>query len=356
MHILIAPDSYKGSLTARQVCDILAQALLTHPGVTVTTLPLSDGGEGFGTCCVNACKGNILYTKAVDLYGTPMEAPLYTWGDTALIECAATCALQAEKDIMAASSYGVGMQLKSAVDLGFHRLIIGLGGSGMCDGGAGALAALGVAFYDRNGAFIPHPTGGDLQQIRRLQIPADLQNIVKGLRFIYACDVTNPYTGENGAAAVFGPQKGATPAQVQLLDTGMAHLAALLPKDVTTLPGAGAAGGLCGGLYGVLGGTTKSGFDLLAELADLDSAIAGADLVVTGEGRTDRQTLMGKLPYRVALRAKKLGKPCVVISGDGDGTLVGDKVITLTDEQTPPRAAIAHAAALLAEKADLLLQ
>ena len=356
MHILIAPDSYKGSLTARQVCDILAQVLLTHPGVTVTTLPLSDGGEGFGTCCVDACNGNILYTNSVDLYGVALQAPLYTWGDTALIECAATCALQTKKDIMAASSYGVGMQLKSAIDLGGHHLIIGLGGSGMCDGGAGALAALGVEFHDHNGASIPHPTGGDLQRIERLEIPADLRSAVKGLRFTYACDVTNPYTGENGAAAVFGPQKGATPAQVQLLDTGMAHLATLLPKDVTALPGAGAAGGLCGGLYGILGGATQSGFDLLAELADLDSAIAGADLVVTGEGRTDRQTLMGKLPYRVALRAKKLGKRCVVISGDGDGTPVGDKVITLTDEQTPPRAAIACAAALLAEKADLLLQ
>ncbi len=356
MHILIAPDSYKGSLTARQVCDILAQALLTHPGVTVTTLPLSDGGEGFGTCCVDACKGNILYTNAVDLFGQPIKAPLYTWGDTALIECAATCALQEKKDIMAASSYGVGMQLKSAIDLGFRHFIIGLGGSGMCDGGAGALAALGVALYDRNGTSIPHPTGGDLQRIAGLEVPSALQEAVKGLHFTYACDVTNPYTGENGAAAVFAPQKGAIPAQVQLLNTGMARLAALLPKDVTALPGAGAAGGLCGGLYGVLGGTTQSGFDLLAELADLDSAIAGADLVVTGEGRTDRQTLMGKLPYRVALRAKKRGKRCVVISGDGDGTQVGDKVITLTDKNTPPRTAIAHAAALLAEKADLLLQ
>lgn len=118
MHILIAPDSYKGSLTARQVCDILAQALLTHPGVTVATLPLSDGGEGFGTCCVDACKGVILYTNAVDLYGNTIQAPLYTWGDAALIECAATCALQTKKDIMAASSYGVGMQLKNAIDLG----------------------------------------------------------------------------------------------------------------------------------------------------------------------------------------------------------------------------------------------
>ncbi len=356
MHILIAPDSYKGSLTARQVCDILAQALLSHPGVTVTTLPLSDGGEGFGTCCVDACKGHILYTNAVDLFGQPIKAPLYTWGDTALIECAATCALQEKKDIMAASSYGVGMQLKSAIDLGFRHFIIGLGGSGMCDGGAGALAALGVAFYDRSGTSIPHPTGGDLQRIAGLEVPAALQETVKGLHFTYACDVTNPYTGENGAAAVFAPQKGATPAQVQLLNTGMARLAALLPKDVTALPGAGAAGGLCGGLYGVLGGTTQSGFDLLAELADLDSAIAGADLVVTGEGRTDRQTLMGKLPYRVALHAKKRGKRCMVISGDGDGTQVGDKVITLTDKNTPPRTAIAHAAALLAEKADLLLQ
>lgn len=356
MHILIAPDSYKGSLTARQVCDTLAQALLTHPGVTVTALPLSDGGEGFGTCCVDACKGNILYTNAVDLYGGAMQAPLYTWRDTALIECAATCALQAKKDILSASSYGVGMQLKSAIDLGFHHLIIGLGGSGMCDGGAGALAALGAEFYDNNGASVFHPTGGDLQRIAQLQIPVDLQAFVKDLCFTYACDVTNPYTGDNGAAAVFGPQKGATPAQVQLLNTGMERLATLLPNDVTALPGAGAAGGLCGGLYGLLGGNTQSGFDLLADLADLDNAIAGADLVVTGEGRTDSQTLMGKLPYRVALRAKKLGKRCVIISGDGDGTLVGDKVITLTDPQTPSKVAIANAAALLAEKANLLLQ
>ena len=117
MHILIAPDSYKGSLTARQVCDILAQALLTHPGVTVATLPLSDGGEGFGTCCVDACKGDILYTNAVDLYGNAIQAPLYTWGDTALIECAATCALQTKKDIMAASSYGAGTTSSGLVNI-----------------------------------------------------------------------------------------------------------------------------------------------------------------------------------------------------------------------------------------------
>lgn len=356
MHVLIAPDSFKGSLTARQVCDILAQALTARPGVTVTTLPLSDGGEGFGTCCVDACKGDILYTKSVDLYGKPIQAPLYTWGDTALIECAATCALQEKKDILAASSYGVGVQLQSAIELGFHHLIVGLGGSGMCDGGAGALAALGVQFYDQNDCPISHPTGGDLQRIARLEIPTDLQAIVKGLDFTYACDVTNPYTGKNGAAAVFGPQKGATPAQVQLLNTGMERLALLLPKDVNALAGAGAAGGLCGGLYGVLGGTTQSGFKLLADLAELDSAIAGADLVVTGEGRTDRQTLMGKLPYQVALRAKQQGKRCVLISGDSDGTPVGDKVITLTDKHTPPKTAIANAATLLAEKANLLLQ
>ena len=182
---------------------------------------------------------------------------------------------------MAASSYGVGMQLKNAIDLGFKHFIIGLGGSGMCDGGAGALAALGVAFYDRNGTSIPHPTGGDLQWIERLQIPLDFQRCVKGMHFTYACDVTNPYTGENGAAAVFGPQKGATPAQVQLLNNGMAHLAALLPNAVSALPGAGAAGGLCGGLYGVLGGSSQSGFDLLAALA----AACEGESLITGTSR-----------------------------------------------------------------------
>lgn len=356
MHILIAPDSYKGSMTAEQVCRIIKDALSNQPGITTTTLPLSDGGEGFGVCCVNACKGIILYTDAVDLYGTPMQAPLYTWGDTALIECAATCALQEKKDIFAASSYGVGMQIKSAVSLGFHHLIIGLGGSGMCDGGAGALAALGLRFYDKSRHRIPHPAGGNLEQICSMDIPSELQSIVKSLHFTYACDVVNPYVGEQGAAAVFAPQKGATPQQVKILNTGMEQLADLLPQAVCTLPGAGAAGGLCGGLYGIFGGTIKSGFTLLADLAGLEQAIATADLVITGEGRTDSQTLMGKLPFRVAQLAHKLGKRCYVLSGDGDGTLVGDKVITLTDAQTPPAAAIANAETLLAQKAKSLLQ
>lgn len=356
MKILIVPDSYKGSLSAQQVCKILADSLSEIPNIQTEALPFSDGGEGFGSSCCSVCKGEVIYSTFHDLYHNQIQAPIYCCGNTAVIECAATCALQNRRAVMQASSYGTGEQIRFAFRQGFRSFIIGLGGSGMCDGGSGALAALGIDFFDQHNNRIPYPTGGDLLRFNKLEISKAANEIVKYCDFTYACDVTNSFFGTNGAAYVFAGQKGADSHQIQLLDRGLQHLNTLLPHNVQQLEGSGAAGGLCGGLYSLFGGKIKSGFDILADLAQLEEKIKAADLVVTGEGKTDRQTLMGKLPYRVAKLAGKHQKRCVVISGDSDGTVIGDKVITLTDVNTPPQEAINRCASLLYAKAKYILQ
>lgn len=356
MKILIAPDSYKGSLSAKEVCQIIADSLSELPETDSICLPFSDGGEGFGSCYLEACRGNIVFHPFYDIYRNTISAPVYFCGDTAVIECAATCYLQDKKDIMHASSYGVGQQILFAYQQGIRKLIIGLGGSGMCDGGCGALAALGVRFYDKKARLIPCPAGKDLIQISHIDIPSATAEIIQACRVTYACDVTNTYYGSNGAAYVYAPQKGASPQEVKILDAGLEHLCWLFPTDISDLPGGGAAGGLCGGLYALFGGKIESGFQLLADVSNLEEKIEAADLVVTGEGKTDRQTCMGKLPYRIAELAAKHGKRCVLISGDSDGTVIGDKVITLTDAHTSAQTAIKQCRELLFKKAKNILQ
>ena len=354
MNILIVPDSYKGSLSSAEVCECIANGIAATDGShTLTALPFADGGEGFMECLVDIRKGNMLYTQASDIYGKRSEKCIGVFGDTAVIDCATASGIQAKKNVIRASSYGTGELIKFAVSEGFCNIILGLGGTGCCDGGAGALAALGVVFYDENQIKISRPNGGNLNDIFGI----NLRNRVKDINFTFACDVDNVYAGKNGAAYVFAPQKGATPSQVELLDEGLKRLNAFLPGDVSSVAGAGAAGGICGGLYSVYGGVIRSGFDILAEYADLENKIADCDLVITGEGKTDRQTLMGKLPYKVTNLARQHSKPCIVISGTAeDGVKLGDKMFTLTDEHTDTAAAIAGAATLLTEKSKIILQ
>lgn len=353
MKILIVPDSYKGSLTSEQVCSCIENGLRqADNSLQISSIPFADGGEGFAECMKNICKGNILYTKCHNIYNQEIEGYIITFGDTAVIESAAASGLLKRKNVMQSSSYGTGELIKFAVSKGFSNIILGLGGSGCCDGGAGALAALGVKFYDENQNIIELPKSCDLNCIFGISC----KGIVKDINFTFACDVENEYFGKNGAAYIYAPQKGARQTDVIELDEGLQKLNAFFRNDISKVKGGGAAGGICGGLYAVYGGRIKSGFDILSEYAHLEDKIKSSDLIITGEGKTDRQTLMGKLPLKITRLAEKYGKECVVISGIIDGVMLGNKMISLVDEKIDNETAIANAAEILTEKAKYILK
>ena len=353
MKILIVPDSFKGTLSSLQVCECIKKGLSDYnPDNEIITLPFADGGEGFGQCLSNICNGNVLYSSCSDIYGKTIKAPVYTYGNTAVIDCASASGLQKRKCVMEASSYGTGELIKSAYTNGFRNIILGLGGSGCCDGGAGALAALGGIFRNIDGEIIEYPKGRDLINI----FGVSFRNIVKDISFTYACDVTNEYCGRNGAAYIFARQKGASDSDIIELDNGLRQLCAFLPKDIIRIKGGGAAGGICGGLYSVFGGEIKSGFDILAEAAELEEKIKAADIVITGEGKTDKQTLMGKLPFKISALCTKHNKKCVIISGSIEDVKLGDKMISLIDEATSTDEAMNNAEKILVNKSKYILQ
>lgn len=353
MKILIVPDSFKGTLSSAQVCECIKEGLSSYdPNNEIITLPFADGGEGFGECLNRFCNGETLYINCSDIYGKAIKAPIYTYKDTAVIECAAASGLQKRKCVMEASSYGTGELIKAAYTNGFRKIILGLGGSGCCDGGAGALAALGGIFRDIDGEIIEQPKGRDLENI----FGVNFRNIVKDISFTYACDVTNEYFGKNGAAFVFAKQKGASDSDIISLDNGLKQLNAFLPRDIRKIKGGGAAGGICGGLYSVFGGEIESGFDILAKACDLEEKIKSADLIVTGEGKTDRQTLMGKLPYKINELCRKFGKKCIVISGVIEDVKLGDKMISLVDHDITADEAVNNAEKILVNKSKYILQ
>lgn len=353
MKILIVPDSFKGTLSSAQVCECIKQGLLNYDNNNeIISLPFADGGEGFGECLSNLCNGNILYINCSDVYGKAIKGHIYTYGDTAIIETAVASGLQKRKQVMDATSYGTGELIKAAYTNGFKKIILGLGGSGCCDGGTGALAALGGIFRNIDGEIIEYPKGRDLENIFGI----NLRNIVKDIDFTYACDVTNEYFGKNGAAYVFAKQKGASDSDIISLDNGLRLVNAFLPNDISKIKGAGAAGGICGGLYAVYGGKIKSGFDILSELSQLEEKIKSADLIVTGEGKTDKQTLMGKLPFKINRLCKKFGKKCVIISGVIENVKLGDKMISLVDQSTSAEEAMRNAEKILKDKSKYILQ
>lgn len=351
MKILIVPDSFKGTLTSKEVCSAITQGLNSLKNAEITSIPFADGGEGFAECLSSICNGKILYSKCTDLYGNPMNGHFFTYDKTAIIECATASGIQPNNNVMKASSYGTGELIKSAVKRGFSNIILGLGGSGCCDGGAGALAALGAEFKNIYGEIISYPTGENIEKIASI----NFSNIVKYINFTYACDVNNVFYGVNGAAYVFAKQKGATDKDIIRLDNGLKKINSLLPSDVSQTAGTGAAGGLCAGLYGVYGGKIESGFDIVANACNLDDKIRNCDIVITGEGKTDFQTLMGKLPFKIAEKAKKYDKKCIVISGIIDGVKLGSHMISLVDQTTTAKYAMENAYETLVHKSKNIL-
>lgn len=324
MKIVIAPDSYKESLSAIDVAAAIEAGFREiYPEAEYVTMPVADGGEGTVDAMVAATNGVKMSVFVTGPTGKPViaELGLLNHQQCAVIEMAAASGLAriavAERDPLVTTTYGTGEMIRAALDLGIHQFIIGIGGSATNDGGAGMLQALGYRLLDKQGHEIARGGAGlsALASIDQTQVDPRLQHC----HFKVACDVTNPLTGPAGAAYVFGPQKGADAAMVALLDNNLKHYARIVAQasgtDVEFVPGAGAAGGMGAALLAFMKAELHSGIDIVIEALGLESSIAAADLVITGEGRLDSQTINGKVPVGVARMAKRYGKPVIAIAG-----------------------------------------
>lgn len=323
MNILIVPDSFKGTLTAQQVCDIIGQAFAeTIKEANIIKSPAADGGEGLCACMRENLGGETKEAVVSGVFGEKMTAEyLMLPDDTAVIEMA-SCAglpLAGEKNPEKATTFGVGELIIDAVSNGAKRILLGLGGSATNDCGFGMAAALGWQFVDENGkSFVP--VGETLTKVVAIIKPEKSIDIPVTV----ACDVENPLYGENGAAYVFAPQKGADKAMVERLDGGLRYAAEIIRKDlskeVAEIKGAGAAGGMGAGAVAFVNAELKKGIDILLDAADFDKKAANADLIITGEGRLDSQSINGKVVSGVAKRAASLNKKVIAICGSkGDG-------------------------------------
>ncbi|MED3978947.1 glycerate kinase [Priestia megaterium] len=324
MKIVIAPDSFKESLTALNVCEAVEKGIRTHfPDAEISKVPMADGGEGTVQSLVDATGGQIIQTKVTGPLGKEVEAFYGILGDgkTAVIEMAAASGLHHvpmdERNPLITTTRGTGELILKALGHKVKHIIIGIGGSATNDGGAGMSKALGAKLLDANGAEIKEG-GGSLDQLASIDL-TNLDSRLAEVKVEVACDVDNPLTGETGASAVFGPQKGATPDMAKRLDRNLAHYAAIVGKEmgihIQSVPGAGAAGGLGGGLLAFLSAELKPGVDIVIKATQLESYIKNADLVITGEGRIDGQTIYGKTPIGVAKTAKKHSVPVIAIAG-----------------------------------------
>ncbi|AQG77961.1 glycerate kinase [Spirosoma montaniterrae] len=326
MHILLAPDKFRGSLTAREVTNAMTEGIrLALPTATVTALPLADGGEGTAQVLTEATEG-IWHTATVyDPLGRSVEAGFGISGDgtTAFIEMALASGLgllkTEERNPLYTSTYGTGELIREAAKKGVQKIVLGIGGSATTDAGIGMAAALGWQFLDANGQLL-EPTGANLLHIAQLIRPDT--NIADGIRVAVACDVTNPLFGPEGAAYIYGPQKGADEQAVATLDAGLRRFARLVDEQysiaLAQIPGAGAAGGLGAGAFFFLNAALQPGVDLVLETVDFDLNLANADLVLTGEGKLDRQTTQGKLIQGIADRAKHANAPVIALCGTLD--------------------------------------
>ncbi len=324
--IVIAPDSFKGNLTSLEVASCLEKGVKrVLPKARCIKVPMADGGEGTVQSLVDAANGKLIKKRVKGPTGKLVIAR-YGWlasKKTAVIETAEASGLPLvtgrEKNPLKTTTYGTGQLMLDAINHGAQKIIIGIGGSATNDGGVGMAQALGVKFLNANGREIKElGSGGMLSKIASIDIQR-LDARVPNTDIVVACDVKNPLFGKKGAAHVFGPQKGATPKIVEILDTNLKHLSKLikrdLNKDVGRMPGAGAAGGLGAGLVAFTGAKLKSGIDIVLNATELSKYIKGADLVITGEGRIDFQTAFGKTPAGVAKAAKKLNVPVIAIGG-----------------------------------------
>jgi glycerate kinase len=321
MHVLVAPDKFKGSLTALQVAAGITAGLRSIvPGVEVVQLPVADGGDGTVDAAVAAGFDRVS-VRATGPTGEPVNTSYARRGDQAVIEMASVCGLQrlpnGRKNPLRAGTFGLGEVVRAAVAGGCRRVVLGIGGSASTDGGAGFLQALGAQILDARGWVVP-PGGAALVEARSLDL-TPLTTALQGVDIVVASDVSNPLCGPNGAAAVYGPQKGASADDVAVLDSALKHWASLVGSatgtDHRADPGAGAAGGVGFAALAVVGAQLRPGIEIVLELVGFADRLVGCGLVITGEGSLDEQTLAGKAPAGVAAAARSYRIPTVVVTG-----------------------------------------
>jgi glycerate kinase len=361
MKIVIAPDSFKGSLTALQVAEAMEVGLRrVFPDATIEKVPMADGGEGTVQSLVDATDGEILTAQVIDPLGNTIDAQYGVLGDgiTAVIEMAEASGLTLvppdKRDPRVTTTYGTGELIGAALAHGCRKLIIGIGGSATNDGGTGMAQALGTKLLTASGEQIK-PGGGHLGTLNSIDL-SELDPRITETETVVACDVNNPLTGEQGASYVYGPQKGATREMIEMLDANLAHFDKILQRDLSksvgNVPGAGAAGGLGAGLMAFVDASLKSGIEIVTEAAQLSKRLADADLVITGEGQINFQTVFGKTPVGVAKVAKTHNIPVIGIAGsiadDSDGVYDAgiDAMIDIVPEPMPLETAIENATAL----------
>ena len=367
MKIVIAPDSFKGSLTALQVAEAIEVGLRrVFPDAAIEKIPMADGGEGTVQSLVDATGGQILTAQVLDPLGNSINAQYGVLGDgvTAVIEMAAASGLTLvpldKRDPRVTTTYGTGELIRVALAHGCRKLIIGIGGSATNDGGAGMAQALGAKLLTASGDQI-EPGGGSLATLNSIDL-SELDPGIAETETVVACDVNNPLTGKQGASHVYGPQKGATPEMIRVLDANLVHFDKIVQRDLSksvgNVPGAGAAGGLGAGLMAFLDASLKSGIEIVTEATQLSKRFAGADLVITGEGQINFQTVFGKTPVGVAKVAKTHNIPVIAIAGsiadNSDGVYDAgiDAMIDIVPEPMSLENAIENATTLIETAAE----
>lgn len=317
---IIIPDSFKGTMTSMEVCSIMGAAVKKRfPACEVLEIPVADGGEGTVDCFLRAGSGEKIYVSAQNAYGEEITGFYGRFGETAVIEMAAVAGMvsNARRDPLLASTYGVGQLISHAIAHGAREILIGLGGSCTSDAGCGMAAALGVRFYDEDGsAFIP--AGGTLSRVKKID-DSLLREKLDGIRVSCMCDTNKVMYGPDGAAFVYGPQKGADPEEVRLLDLGLRQLSGVIRSelgvDVSQLKGGGAAGAMGAGAAAFMGADLRPGIEIIMDTVGFDRCLEGAGCVFTGEGSFDAQSLSGKAVIGIARRAARRGVPVIVVAG-----------------------------------------
>jgi glycerate 2-kinase len=361
-NVLVVPDKFKGSLNALQVCEAIRDGLLLSQNtLAVTMIPLADGGEGTCELLTRHVNGRFIEIEVLDPLQRKIQAKYGVTenGETAFIEMASASGLgllrQDERNPLKTTTFGTGMMIRHAVESGAKKIILGIGGSATNDAGIGMATALGYSFYTREGKEVM-PSGENLNVIDFIREPA--VNLLADVKVSVLCDVNNPLYGETGAAIVFGPQKGADETTVSLLDNGLRNFAEVVRKQFGTelnFPGSGAAGGMGAGAKFFLDGFLYSGIDFVMDFVSLEERIKKSDLIITGEGRLDQQSVSGKVIDGVSSRCRKSGKPFWIICGHNtleDSALVtlgATKVITLTDHTLNQEIAIRDAYSLITD-------
>ena len=324
MKILIAPQAFKGSISAVDAAAAMREGVLrVVPDAEVSAVAVADGGDGTLDTLVEGSGGEIHHIEVTGPLGERRTAEWGAMGDgvTAVIEMARTSGLalvpDEKRDPLITTTFGLGEAIIHAIDAGYRRFIIGIGGSATNDAGAGMAQALGVRLLDSGGKDLEFG-GAALSRLDHIDM-SGLNETVRSCEFLVACDVNNPLTGPTGASAIYGPQKGATPEMIKRLDAALLHFAEVVKRDIgveiNDIPGSGAAGGLGGGMIAFTNGELRAGVDIVLDTVRLDDYLTGCNLVITGEGSMDHSTIYNKAPVGVAERAKRLGIPVVGISG-----------------------------------------